>query len=262
MGLLLAKLATALIQPLGLVLLLLLAGLGLALRRRPRGASAFIALAAIGLWASATPVTSAWLRRPIESRYPPRPIEQLPAADVILVLGGGIEPPVPPRLRPEVNLAGDRALYAAALVRAGKAPRVLVAGGAYPWQNEPPDSTATQRLLEELGVPAGAITLESESRSTRENCVEARALLGPAPLRVLLVTSALHMPRALAACRAVGLDATPATTDVEVLHDPGSGILYWLPDSETLDATSRALKELLGTAVYRVRGWLAPEPTA
>ncbi len=261
MGLLITKLAIALLQPLSVVLLLMLASIALGARRKPRAARALLALAALMLWLSATPVTSWRLRRPIESRFPPRPIEELPAADVLLVLGGGIEPAVSPRLRPEVNLAGDRALYAAALYRAGKAPRVLVSGGAFPWQNEPADAHGTQQLLEDLGVPARAITLEPNSRSTRENCVETRALLGEAPARVLLVTSALHMPRALAACRAVGLDVTPATTDIEVLHDAGSGILYWLPDSESLDATSRAIREIAATAAYRARGWLAPEPS-
>ena len=253
MGLLLSKLATALVQPLGLVLLLLVAALVLGHRSARTIA---VGLAVAILWASSVPAISWQLRRAIESRHPPRPIAELPSADVILGLGGGIEPPALPRLRPEVNLAGDRALYAAALYRAGKAPRVLVAGGSYPWQNEPPDSHATQHLLEEIGVPARAITLGSQSRSTRENCLEARQLLGNERPRILLVTSALHMPRALRSCRAAGLDVVPATTDVEVLDDPGSGVLYWLPDTETLDATSRAWKELLGSAVYDARGWL------
>jgi uncharacterized SAM-binding protein YcdF (DUF218 family) len=256
-GLLLSKLATALVQPVGLSVLLL--AFSLARWRRLSGRIA-VALAAAILWTSSVPAVSSALRRPLESRHPPRPIAELPAADVILVLGGGIEPPAPPRLRAEVNLAGDRALFAAALYRAGKAPRVLVSGGAYPWQNEPPDSHATQRLLEEIGVPASAVTIGSESRSTRENCLEAREILGEARARVLLVTSALHMPRALGTCRAAGLDVVPATTDVEVLDDAGNGILCWLPDSETLDATSRAWKEVLGIAVYRARGWLAVPP--
>ena len=261
MELLFTKLVIALLQPLAVVLLLMLASIALDALRRPRAARALLALTALLLWASAAPVMSWRIRRPLEARFPARQIDELPAADVLLLLGGGIEPAMPPRLRAEVNPAGDRALYAAALFRAGKATRVLVAGGAFPWQNEPPDAHGTQQLLEDLGVPAHAITLETNSRSTRENCLEARLLLGDAPTRVLLVTSALHMPRALAACRAVGLDVTAATTDVEVVHEPGSGILYWLPDSESFDATSRAIREIAATAAYRSRGWLAPDST-
>ena len=71
---------------------------------------------------------------------------------------------------------------------------------------------------------------------------------------VLLVTSALHMPRALATFRAAGVDAIPAATDFEVMPRPRV-LLDWLPDAEALAASTRALKEYLGLWVYRYRGW-------
>jgi uncharacterized SAM-binding protein YcdF (DUF218 family) len=64
------------------------------------------------------------------------------------------------------------------------------------------------------------------------------------------------MPRALATCRASGIDAVPASTDVEVVWAAGGHPLDWLPDSEALDGTTRAVKELIGAQVYRWRGWL------
>ena len=73
--------------------------------------------------------------------------------------------------------------------------------------------------------------------------------------RVLLVTSALHMPRALACFRAAGVDAVPATTDTRA-HEPYSGALDWIPSASFLGETDLAIKELLGFQVYRLRGWL------
>jgi uncharacterized SAM-binding protein YcdF (DUF218 family) len=70
----------------------------------------------------------------------------------------------------------------------------------------------------------------------------------------LLVTSALHMPRALATFRALGVDTIPAPTDFEAVPQPFHP-LRWLPDAETLAASTQAIKEYLGLWVYRWRGW-------
>jgi uncharacterized SAM-binding protein YcdF (DUF218 family) len=256
----LSKIATALLLPLSVVALLLVASIACALLRRARAAAALAFAALALLWTLSAPIPSAALRRPIEGRFPARPIAELPEADAIVVLGGAIEGIAPPRLRPEVNPAGDRPLYAAALYRAGKAPVVIASGGAYAWQSQPPDSHGVRDLLVEIGVPVEAIRVEDTSQTTWENCVASRALLGGGRPRILLVTSALHMPRALGACRAAGLDAIPAATDVEALDDPGSGLLHWLPDAQTLEASDRAVKELAGLIVYGLRGQLADEP--
>jgi uncharacterized SAM-binding protein YcdF (DUF218 family) len=256
----LSKVATALIQPLAFVSLVLVAAIVVALRGRLRAAAALTAAALALLWTLSAPIPSAALRRPLERRHPERPLAELPLAQAILVLGGAVQGVAPPRLRPELNSAGDRLVFAAALHRAGKAPLVIASGGAYEWQREPPDSHGVRMLLQEMGVPADAIRIEDTSVTTWQNCVNSRALLpGDAP-RVLLVTSALHMPRALGACRAAGLDAIAATTDVEALDDPGDGLLYWLPDGQSLGASESAVKELGGLLVYRLRGHLAEAP--
>lgn len=71
---------------------------------------------------------------------------------------------------------------------------------------------------------------------------------------MLLVTSALHMPRSLAAFKAVGINAVAAPADFEVIPEPLHP-LRLLPDAHSLHQSTRALKEYLGFAVYRLRGW-------
>ena len=110
-------------------------------------------------------------------------------------------------------------------------------------------------FLADPGVPAEAVWLEERSRNTRENALYTAEILkaqdiGP----VLLVTSALHKPRALATFRAAGVKAIPAATDFEVMPRPRV-LLDWLPDAEAFAASTRALKEYLGLWVYRYRGW-------
>ena len=65
------------------------------------------------------------------------------------------------------------------------------------------------------------------------------------------------MPRAIATCRAAGVDAIATSTDVEVVDRGPRTVLDWLPDSEVLDGTSRALRERIGSVVYGLRGWLS-----
>lgn len=68
-----------------------------------------------------------------------------------------------------------------------------------------------------------------------------------------MVTSALHMRRAEAALRAVGLTVVPAAIHQEVVEQNRT-MLDYLPDAQALADGSRALKELLGLSVYRLRG--------
>lgn len=257
MGLLISKILTYVAMPLGTATLLAALGLtSLLLRRRLVAALLLLlGLGWIGLWA--TPVFSDWVRGGLESRYPPVAIEALPSADVILVLGGGLGAAFSPRLHPDLGAAADRVWHAARLYHAGKAPRVLVSGGVLPWMHRGlNEADAMQGFLIALGVPPSAILLEAESATTRENAVASAAVMSEHGLRdALLVTSALHMQRAEASFRAVGVSLTPAATDHEVIDDGPLTPLDLLPEAGALEASSRALKEWLGLWVYRQRGW-------
>ena len=100
-------------------------------------------------------------------------------ADVMVVLGGG---------------SAERPERAAALFKEHAAPRIIVSGRG--------DCEINRRLLIEDGVPAGAIALETQSRTTRENAeFTAKLLRQQKPGRVILVTSWYHSRRALASFR-------------------------------------------------------------
>lgn len=250
------KLLTQLAYPLGFCLILSLLALVLfGLRRRRWGLNCLgVAVVWLGLWS--LPVVSDTLRLSLEGRFENRPVADLPTADAVVVLGGGITPVPPAWPYPDLSQGADRVWQAARIYRAGKAPRVILSGGRLPWLGErTPETEAMERFLTDLGVPANALLLEEQSRSTHENAVYTAKLLQEHGLhRVLLVTSALHMPRALATFRAAGVNAIPAPTDFEVIPEPAHP-LRWLPDAGALSASTRALKEYLGLWVYRWRGW-------
>ena len=121
-----------------------------------------------------------------------------------------------------------------------------------------PESSVMAELLQQLGVPAAAILQETRSRTTRENRDFSLPILQANGIRrILLVTSALHMPRALALFRATALDVIPAPTDFEIHTPDNTHPLRWLPDAQALADGSRAFKEYLGRWVDEwARFWL------
>ena len=258
MSLFLGKLAAQLALPLSAALaLLLLALLCLALRRG-RAAALCVASALALLWIASTPVLAWRWVASLERAHAAPPLAALEPADAILLLGGGTKPALPPREFPEVAEAGDRVLHAARLFHAGKAKLVVASGGRLPWQTEGPiEAAGMEHLLLELGVPQEAILREDQSTNTRENCVRSKELLEARGAGdVLLVTTALHMRRAVATCRTAGLAVRAAPTDFWVADEGSTTWLDLAPDPEALLFTHLALRERLGFWVYRRRGWI------
>ena len=252
--LLLLKILSQLAYPLAASWLLAAGGGFLLWRNRRRTGGWLLALALTWLWLWSTPAFSDWVRSGLEQRYPPARIEELPTADVIVVLGGAMDAAKPPeRLYPDLGAAADRVWHAARLFHARKAPLILASGGRLPWSDaDHPEAVVIAELLQAFGVPASAILLESDSRTTRENrdyCLP--ILQASGARRILLVTSALHMPRALALFETTRLEVIPAPTDFEV-YQGGWHLMRWLPDARALADGTRAFKEHLAILINKL----------
>ena len=197
------------------------------------------------------PVMSHWLASQIENQFPQVPISSVPHTQAIVVLGGTVSPPSGKSTEINLGRAG-RVWYAAKLFHAGKAPLVLLSGGGDLEHQAFSEARAMAVFLQDLGVPAQVVALEETSRNTRENAAFSAALLKARGIEhILLVTSALHMPRALALFKAQGLQVTSAPTDFEAGQEPPHGLLAWLPDAGALNGSALAMKELVGLLVGR-----------
>ncbi len=264
MFLFLSKLLPLLVYPLGLACVLL--GLALVwLRRRPQWAATAIALALVLLLVGSNGWVATGVMRSLEWRY--RDTANLPQAEAIVVLGGSIQPQLPPRPWVEVKEEGDRVLHGARLYLAGQAPLLVFSGGRVTWGQGKMRSEAEDmaELAAALGVPASAMLIEPDSLNTFENAANTKALLADRGVeRILLVTSAMHMPRALAIFKKQGFAATPAATDFHVVNDPlDPAVTTWqgrllslAPQAESLHYLTRALKEYIGIVIYWLKGWL------
>ena len=237
-------------MPLGLSMLCMLAGVMLLALRKNSGLVLVLTGVVVLYACSITPVADRLIGS-LESRHPPKTIASVPNAELIVVLGGGIELPISPRVESEFNDAGDRLYYATQLYKAGKAQKVLLSGGNVVRQpSVKPNAFYSSALLEEWGVPANAIIIEGKSRNTHENAAETRALLKISEPRILLVTSAYHMRRAVALFKKQGLTVFPAPTDIQATEIQMYGLLRWLPRYEALTKSTLALKEYLGYLVH------------
>jgi uncharacterized SAM-binding protein YcdF (DUF218 family) len=265
MFLYLSKLLPLFIYPLGLaVIFLLVAWLW---RSRPRllGLTLLGTVALLVLGGNRCVAYS--LLRSLEWRY--MPPAEIPQAGAIVVLGGSTRQKAHPRPLVEVNESGDRLLYAAYLFHQNAADYILLTGGSIEWLSagaSRPEAEEMAAICNMLGVPEEALWLETDSRNTYENAFYSRAILEEVGVdTILLVTSALHMPRSVALFERQGLSVIPAPTDYIVsatdwryLWRAGLAgqILNLLPSAENLDYTTQALKEYIGLLVYRLRGWL------
>lgn len=258
MSVLLSKIISTLVHPLNFALYGLLAALVLRAVGWRRLAMTAALVSGLWLWFWSTPFSAEPIIGEWEQRHAPRDIATLPAADWVLVLGGGLMGSAPPvRLRSELGGAADRVWLGAELIKAGVAPRALVTGGTLPWNAQTAsESDAMLEFMRALGVPADAVVLESESRTTRENATFSAPLLAGAA-RVIVVTSAFHMERSLRTLKKVmpDIEWIGASTDIKVVPRADS-LLRFLPDSETLQDAQRYLRERVGIAVYIYRDWI------
>jgi len=251
------KILSQFIYPLNLSLLLGIFAGFLWLGQRRRLGNICIIISIGWLWLCATPGFSDALRTSLEQIYPPKPIQMLPQADAILVLGGCVEPASSPRLTLNLLASADRVWYAAQLYKAGKAPWIVVTGGQAPWLGmKISEADAMSKFLNDLGIPDSAILRETKSLNTYQNAVLSKPILEANNIQsVLLVTSALHIPRALAIFQTAKITTFPAPTDFEIVTHPNT-LLRWLPDVVALEGSTRAIKEYLGFKVYQMRGWI------
>lgn len=262
----LSKLLPLFVYPVGLAVMLILLALLLGWGRTPRWGgwrNLVLLLALLCLVIGGNRWVALGLTRSLEWQY--LPPDEVPHGEVIVVLSGGTAPADYPRSMVEVDGAGDRVLHAAQLYRQGKAPHILLTGGLLDWSSH--SSSPTQemaQLLEFLGVPSEALWYEPDSRNTAESAANCAVLLRQKGIqRILLVTSAFHMPRSVHLFEAQGLEVIPLPADFSITRssEPATGVnlpalaLNLFPTADNLALTTRSLKEYFGMLVYAAKGW-------
>ena len=142
-------------------------------------------------------------------------------------------------------------------------PAVVIASGglADPTVHRRSEAEALRDALMSLGVPGGAIVVEPNSSNTADQArMVAPLLRGHA--RFALITTPIHMPRALALFRGRGLDPVPAPSRIDYPAEWQRSFLRFVPMSTALRASEFSMHEYLGIAYAKSRGWIDPPPDA
>jgi uncharacterized SAM-binding protein YcdF (DUF218 family) len=192
----------------------------------------------------------------LASAYPPLESPVAMQSRAVIVLSGGAdylrtatgEVAVPSR--PTLQ----RIAEAVRVYRMLDAPLVIASGGS-PNPGDRSEAEVIHDRLVAAGVPAERILLESGSRDTRESASRVRALLEARQMdAVVLVTSALHMPRAMRAFRSEGVNTIAAPASGRLAGLP-SGWRAMIPDANALVVSEASLHEYAGIVYYLLRGW-------
>ena len=197
----------------------------------------------------------------LERPYAGVKIEDLPAADAVVLLGGGAGGSRYEVGGVHLTAAGDRLVMAAELMRLGKAPVLLIGGNAGTLDGRLIlESEIMKGLLTRWGVPADAMIPLGGNADTHDEAIDVRALATERGWRrVLLVTSANHMRRAAATLRQMGIEVTPVPCNF--LTSVSTGEVPFSPSVPGTDGFVKMggwLHEKIGWIVYRRRGWVAP----
>ena len=192
------------------------------------------------------------LARPLENRFPPPRISKLNPTGII-ALGGTFVPNGEKAHQAETLGSGNRLIQAVLLAKRFPKARLVFSGGAASPSGNPHDEAHDYgAVATALGVPPSRISYEFHSHNTYENAIFTRELVRPKPgEQWILVTSALHMPRAVGSFREAQFDVVPDPVDYRTkpsLYKP------WRSDDTALKLVNEAVHEWIGLAVYRVMG--------
>jgi uncharacterized SAM-binding protein YcdF (DUF218 family) len=250
--LIIAKAVNALLTPPGIIVVLSLLGLLLQRRWRYFGTIVLWGSTAV-LFILSLPVTGYFLLHTLESTVEPLSMTDASLrgrAQAIVVLGGGRTDDAPEYGGDTISDATlERLRYAARLHRATGLP-LLVAGGSVFGEPVSEAELMQESLVRDFQLRAAWI--ESRSRTTYENALYSRAILEAAGIRrVLLVTHARHMPRALWAFHRAGIETIAAPTGYSVAGSRATA-LYLLPSMRALSYSGAAVHEWVGLLWYRL----------
>ncbi|MGB5867869.1 MAG: ElyC/SanA/YdcF family protein [Arcobacteraceae bacterium] len=226
----LKKIISAAIMPLSITLLLLLIGLLFLDKRTLKKAQLFLTIGFICLVTISYQPFSNTLLNSLESKY--QKLDPIPQnIQYILLLGG------------DVNNRGWEALRLYHKIENAK---IITSG--YEGSHNIPEAIRTANLFYDLGIPQEDIIIHTTPKDTKEEAIKIKEVLGVQPF--ILVTSAYHMPRAMALFQKEGLHPIAAPTDFRVKKTKYGSV----PKGKNLLNTEIALHEYIGLVWSKIKG--------
>jgi uncharacterized SAM-binding protein YcdF (DUF218 family) len=193
---------------------------------------------------------------PLETRFLP-PAENIPAPDGIIILGGSIDEKLSEKIgRPVfIDSAAERLTALITLKRLYPSARIIFTGGSSALKGANyTEADGVKLFWNNLGVDTKDIVFENRSRNTFENALFTYEIIKPKPTdRWLLVTSAMHMPRAIGVFRKIGFPVIAYPVD----YRTEGKLLFFSPPrfaTRAIGVVQFATHEWIGLIIYWLTG--------
>ena len=199
------------------------------------------------------PVVSNKLIAYLESDYELIKPSKVETADAVIVLSGMVKTiQTKNSLDYEWGEAADRIFAGIDLFKSNKAPILILTGGKVPWSIGVPEGEYLRDVAIELGVPEKDILITENVKNTDQEAKATMKLLSLDSPKVILVTSAFHMPRAQLVFEAAGISVIPFPVDFLI----GTGkitLMSFIPSASSFAETSFFVREMIGRTYYNLK---------
>ena len=229
-GFVLKKFISMLVMPLPLGLILAFIGLLYLYKNNIKKAKLFLTVGVVWIVIISSGFFSNFLLSPLENKH--SVINNIPKdVKYILLLGG------------DLQNRGWEVLKLYTLI-----PNSKIITSGYEGNRKIPEAVKTANLLQAIGIPKKDIIIHSTPKDTKDEAIKIKQFLGTT--KFILVTSAYHMPRALALFKKEGLNPIPAPANF-LIQD---GKISIVPNAGSLFKTRIAWHEYLGLLWAKIRG--------
>ena len=199
------------------------------------------------------PIISENLIYYLEKDYQPIDISKIEDADAVVVLSGMTRSiKKDDGIVYEFGDAVDRILAGIKLIKKNKASYIILTRGKVPWSKGKPEGEVLLDFLLDLKIEKQKIILTEYAQNTEEEAKAVKNLLNNRIKKIILVTSAYHMPRAIKVFEAVGIEIVPYPVDFKISFKKFN-LINLIPSASAFNQTSFFVKEMLGRLYYKLK---------
>ena len=239
------KILPIIISPLGLIIILLFFGVF-----RKRMLPSMIAL--ILLIILSLPIVSRQLIKFLEQGYTLISPNNVDTADTVIVLSGMIRTiKQNNEIYYEFSDAVDRVFAGIELLKLNKAQKIILTRGKLPWSLGMPEGEFLAQFVKSQGINKNQVILTEVVQNTNDEAIAVSKIL-PKNSKIILVTSAFHMPRAKTVFENQNLKVIPYAVDFR-LGEKKMDVLDFLPQANAFKDSSFYFREIIGRAYYSLR---------
>ena len=199
------------------------------------------------------PIVSDKLIAYLESDYELIKPSKVESADAVVVLSGMVKTiQTKNGLDYEWGEAADRIFAGIDLFKSNKAPVLILTGRKLPWSIGVPEGEYLRDVAIDLGVPKKDILLTENVENTDQEAKAIKKLLLLDNPKIILVTSAFHMPRAQLVFEAAGINVIPFPVDF-IIEAQKITFMSFIPSANSFKATSFFVREMIGRTYYNLK---------